>query len=679
MIFSARQVKLLSTCINKSNYMSIADLATLLSVSKRTIIRELKGLESLPYNLKLEYNSQLGVKINGNEEDKNLFKKELTASNIPYTNKEERQELLVLELLRTNEVRKIYYYASLFNVSEATISNDLDDVEDWFKKEGLTLSKKTGVGISIIGKEENYRQALANILKKGIQDNPYYRRINIYDQTSIQKELFGDKNSSNIFNLLNKDILNRVLLVFNTYNHELELDNYAKASYFGLIIHLTVAIDRILKNDDVENNDLIDEMLKDDYCLQQAKLMAEKLENEFDIDIPSGEVSYIALHIKGAKLTKTNDFEEYNDIDFRVLVKKVINSMDHDFSKVFIEDEQLLNGLIAHLKPTIIRIKYHSNIINPFKEQIKTNYPDYYQQAVKGAKIINDEYNVELSDDEISYIAMHLGASFERKSYVIDNYSNVRVGIVCASGVGLSALLLARIKKQIGFNIDLVTLSVSEVINKDYDVDILVSTLDLKTDEVVLLVNPLLTELDISNIKELVKLYSTKNIVNKRSARRINYKDIISIFRSLQFVYQNKTDLDGLYEIIADKSKNNNKDLLIADLKKREKLQSNIFNKFNFGLLHCVTASVNKPQVIFILSDDTFNDEELHDIKFILVLLAPVNITKSQKQLLSVISQNLLENDLLFKMILKHDEDKIIDILIEIYDDYLIEKGSIDD
>lgn len=75
--------------------------------------------------------------------------------------------------------------------------------------------------------------------------------------------------------------------------------------------------------------------------------------------------------------------------------------------------------------------------------------------------------------------------------------------------------------------------------------------------------------------------------------------------------------------------------------------------------------------MLFILSDDTFNNEQLKDIKFILVLLAPKSITKSQKQLLSVISRNLLENDELFEMIIQHDEDRVVDILIEVYDKYI--------
>ena len=679
MLFSARQVKMLITCINKSTYMPVKELASLLSVSRRTILREIKGLTSLPYDLKLDYDSQAGIRISGSDENKELFRKELTASNIPYTNKEERQKLLILELLRTNEVKKIYYYASLFNVSEATISNDLDDIEEWFSNEGLTLEKKTGVGIKVAGAEKDYRQALVNILREGIQNNPYYRRMNIYDSDSIEHDLFSNMESGNIFSLLNKEILERVLLVFNTYNHELELDKYAKASYFGLIIHLTVAIDRILNNDAIETSESIDNIMKDDYCLDQARLMAEKLENEFDIDIPSGEISYIALHIKGAKFNEVDEFEEYDNIDLRLLVRKMVDRMDHKYASVFANDEQLLTGLAAHLKPTIIRMKYRSVIINPFKEQIKEKYPEYFHQAAIGAEVINEEYDVRLSEDEISYIAMHLGASYERKDYSSENYSNVRIGIVCASGVGLSALLLARIKKQIGYNIDLVTLSVNEVLNKDYDVDILVSTLDIKTDDVILLVNPLLTELDIMNIKELVKLYRARDRVRKKQRKHINHKDIIRIFRNLRFVYQDKADLDQIYRIIAENSKNSNPELLIRDLKEREKIQSNIYNKFNFALLHCITGSVDEVQVMFILSDDTFNEEELRDIRFVLVLLAPKHISKAQKHLLSIISQSLLENDELFEMIVDHNEERIIDILVEIYDEYLSENEVYDD
>jgi len=99
MLFSARQIKILTIGVNRSGFTSLNDLCSLLNVSKRTILREIKGLSKLPYNLLLDYNSQKGIKIIGNNEDKAIFKKELINSNIPYTNKEERENLLILELL----------------------------------------------------------------------------------------------------------------------------------------------------------------------------------------------------------------------------------------------------------------------------------------------------------------------------------------------------------------------------------------------------------------------------------------------------------------------------------------------------------------------------------------------------------------------------------------------------
>ena len=671
MLFSPRQVKILSMIINRDGYTKLNDLCSILKVSKRTILREIKGLSKLPYDLALNYNSQKGLKITGEIQNKTIFKQELINSNIPYTNKKERQNLLILELLRSNEVKKIYYFASLFNVSEATISNDLEAIEPWFIKQKLSLNRKAGVGIFVSGQEVDYRQALVNILKDDITDNPYYKRMNIYDSKSIYHELACCKNSQNIFNLLNKDILDRVLLVFNTYNHELELDRYAKASYFGLIIHLSVAIDRIIKHEAIETNDAINLMLQDDYSLTLAKLMAKKIENEFDINIPDGEISFIALHIKGSNTVEIDEYANNQDNQLNKLVLKMLQATDNKYRQIFINDHELITGLIAHLKPTIIRIKYHSKIINPLKEQIMQNYHDYYQQACKAATIINDAYQITLTSDEIAYIALHFGASYERNSANYNKYSNVTIGIVCASGIGLSALLLARIKKQINYNVRLITLSVAEVLDDNYDVDILISTFEIKTNRIILLVNPLLTELDILNIKELIELYGQKNIYRKRNEIKVSYREIIKIMRRIKFIYPHVTTLDNIYTIIANKSVNTNSALLIADLKKREALQSNLYYKYNFGLLHCVSKAILMPQVMFLFSDGEFNQDKLHDINFILVLLAPKNMSKAYKRILSLISQNIIESDDLYQALKIHDEDKILDILADIYDDYL--------
>jgi len=56
-----------------------------------------------------------------------------------------------LEILKEKGLRKLYYYSSQFEVSEATVSADLEAIEGWLANYGLIVSRKPGSGISIEG------------------------------------------------------------------------------------------------------------------------------------------------------------------------------------------------------------------------------------------------------------------------------------------------------------------------------------------------------------------------------------------------------------------------------------------------------------------------------------------------------------------------------------------------
>ena len=115
------------------------DIAEALGVSKRTILREVDYVSEVleEYNLKLIRKKGEGTVIEGDEEDKKLLLSEISSQReLVVTDKDRRRNLLKLELLRNREPRKLFYFSNLFGVSEATISNDLDAIEDWANKGG---------------------------------------------------------------------------------------------------------------------------------------------------------------------------------------------------------------------------------------------------------------------------------------------------------------------------------------------------------------------------------------------------------------------------------------------------------------------------------------------------------------------------------------------------------------
>lgn len=282
MIYSSRLKKILQICLERDGYVTVDELAACLKTSRRTIFRELQDIdkELEEYHVALLSTQGKGICIEGNREDKAALQKELSTQGIQYLHKEERRNLLIFELLRSDEVQKLLHYANLFQVSEATISNDLDSIEPWFRDYELTLLRKPGVGVEIQGEEASVRMAMTNILQERLWKMEGYEQINYLDSQTLLQKIFL-RQGAGIMKMLNQDILERILEVFHTYQHELNLDRYAQTSYIGLIIHLVIAIERILKNDELQEGQEIVGMMKEDVSYAQAQAMAHVLETEF--------------------------------------------------------------------------------------------------------------------------------------------------------------------------------------------------------------------------------------------------------------------------------------------------------------------------------------------------------------------------------------------------------------
>ena len=83
--------------------------------------------------------------------------------------KEERQNKILFETLSINEPLKYFYFTSLFHISDGTLSNDLDELEEWINHYNLELHRKPGIGITWKGNEEDYRQVMIILLQRRME------------------------------------------------------------------------------------------------------------------------------------------------------------------------------------------------------------------------------------------------------------------------------------------------------------------------------------------------------------------------------------------------------------------------------------------------------------------------------------------------------------------------------
>jgi mannitol operon transcriptional antiterminator len=75
---------------------------------------------------------------------------------------EERRLLAYIKLLDASEPLKLAPLANDLGVSVTTLSADLDELSNWLKTYNLTLERKKGVGVELVGDEESKREALVS-------------------------------------------------------------------------------------------------------------------------------------------------------------------------------------------------------------------------------------------------------------------------------------------------------------------------------------------------------------------------------------------------------------------------------------------------------------------------------------------------------------------------------------
>ena len=74
-------------------------------------------------------------------------------------------------------------------------------------------------------------------------------------------------------------------------------------------------------------------------------------------------------------------------------------------------NENLLIALTDHIGFAIERIKNGTVIQNPFVYEIKNLYPEEFLIGLEAKKLIKEQMGVDINDDEVAFIALHLNAA----------------------------------------------------------------------------------------------------------------------------------------------------------------------------------------------------------------------------------------------------------------------------
>lgn len=679
---SSREKKIIVSIINSNEGITIKEISEDIGVSRRTILREIGGVydwfTSKGYTI--NRNSSSGLSFSLTPEQKvELLQSLEDVDTIHYYSIRERHLYIITELLQATEILKIYAIANVLGVSEATISHDLNKVQEWLQSFDLELERKQGFGVVVNGKERNKRKALINILYEMLDGEQ------LKDAVSRQIGLVNnkDKNSNEIRNkLLNMIDLKTIKVIEDAISaSETQMGfKFAESSYTALAVHLALALQRIKNGERI----LMAQEILEDVRLYEEFVIASKLimnlEKHIHMEIPEDEIGYVTMHLKGARYkngiyeTSVLRFNELIISNYQLtsmineMIKIASNMTGYDLKKA----DSLLVGLVDHLRPAINRLQMNLDIRNPLLSKIKEEYSDIFEVSKACAEVINLHLGVVLPESEIGYIAMHIGSAVEQiKNVKFKENQEYNIIVTCISGIGTSKMLAERMKHEFN-NINIVEVFATTSIKDEWliknDIDLIVSTVHFVNETVpVIDINPLLLEKDVEKIKQKMASLSLvkrthkqkESISPKEMIQKINEYSGAIIELLNNFIIDIKNTVltyEEFVQIITARMSNDPKTLL-QEITKREEIGSIVFEEEQVIFLHTRSTVVSEIKIGIFRNKNRLSYRD-YQFDTALVLIAPKDVSKEKLEIIGEISSRVVsEENFLNDLKYSHEED----------------------
>ncbi|MGL5617179.1 MAG: BglG family transcription antiterminator [Sarcina sp.] len=692
---TTRQKKILNIIINSEEFITINKIAEQINVSSRTILREIASIENWlnAYSCELCKKTGFGLMIKGDREDLNRVKINITESKEEeiYT-KYERKIILIAELLKLDEPIKIFYFTKKLYVTESTISIDLNSVEKWFKESGLKLIRKAGVGIYIEKNEELVRKATLRLLYENID----YK--NILDLITDESQVIEKIVEERVLGIIDKKLIKDLKESLETVQENLFIE-LPDNIYISLLIHVALVIQRIRNKMELKIDcKYVDEIkFTDEYEI--AKVLVERIEEDFNIKVANQEIAYIAKRLIGFKEYKSNVeeiLEEGIKVDY--LINDVMEQIEIETGEFLRGEESLCKELIVHLKVAIKRLKFAVAVRNPLLEEIKEQYESFYKIAEKVSRNIEKTLRVKIPEDEIGFIAIHIGSIIERKRG--RKKKVCKAIIVCPTGIGASILLASKIKKNFSF-IEIVdkvsVLNLKKIDLIENEIDLIISTVKLTGQKVkTIVVSSLLKEKDKELISETTKEIESKirktvkekeldvldlEFKNKMKDMKIYSEGIYSLLKNFTYSKEEIENIDQLIKVVVINLINKeiiDENKIIFDLKAREEKGSTVFEDEKVMLLHCRTEGISTLYfgVCNFKNEININNNYYQGaLNGALIMLGPKTMNEKELEIMGSITTAFVENSDLLKNIIDGNENKSYNLLNNILKEFYESKN----
>ncbi|BBE26571.1 transcriptional regulator [Latilactobacillus curvatus] len=504
--------------------------------------------------------------------------------------KEERCHCILAKLLLGSASITIQQLSNTLYVSRSTVENDLKKVKQKLAQFGLQLAI-THTGLSLIGSEHQKRQATVELISQYWGKRTEAKELNGQLVRHVQlpdnlNQLFEPALIKNILTALT-ELIEKSTLSFTDYEFQ------------SLAIHLMMPAPTGGSNG---AQPVVTPFIA------ETQLLVQILERRFELTIPDFEQEYLNRHLVTVQSKDTSVQAIQTELRQSVGLPQLLRQQLAQLAV----DEELIQGLAVHLSSALRRLAMGLSINNPYTDEIRQNFPQAFDQAVLLKPVLENQYQIQMNEDELAFISLHFEAFFERHS----EDARLSVVVVCSGGIGTSQLLGQRLAKTFAQELRITRIiALGELLATPIKESLVISTIAIKGLSVpVIEVSPLLNRHDIGIIRQMITEQPTPT------------NHLVALLQpELTIVTQEQLTDQGAIELIGQRliDQGYAKPTVVQAALAREALASTALGRV--ALPHADSQLITKPAIGLLIAPQSINWQ--HNDKVQLVFFMALNET----------------------------------------------------
>ncbi|MBA8816696.1 lichenan operon transcriptional antiterminator [Microbacterium halimionae] len=395
----------------------------------------------------------------------------------------DRLHILVRALLDNSEGIDVFETADRLHVSPATLEADLARVRGLLGGTALVL-ERSAERARLVGTEAAQRRLLSSLAHDEMDAGSF-------DLEALRRALGVGSAGAGAFGQFKVDLV-QALGAEGYFVNEIGISD--------VLMHIAIAADRVSHGHPLEGVSGYVRPATD----QIAEILGTLAERHLGIRLGAGDRRHLATLVStrvvapGAAST-SEEARAPLDADVETSVRAVVIEAAAEFL-VDIAHEDFIVRLALHVQNLRLRAQEQAWSRNPLTRSLKSTYPMMFEVAVFIASGLHERLGIPILDDEIAYIAMHVGGRLER-SRRADHL--LTATIVCPGYYELHELLRSSVDRSLGQAVEVV--GVETRIDPDWEsitTDLVLTTIDPPApNDRVVRIQPFLTDADVERVQ----------------------------------------------------------------------------------------------------------------------------------------------------------------------------------